>query len=167
MGFESFQIELSGGKVNQARAVDLLRAYPNVRLDPNGIPLTGSTYFVMNDGLHVVEIEIKDYSPLRVSCRFMLCHPPSIDVAFLSFVRGLMVALQMDATIRDDVSPVQSGPYSLAQFAEFSAAATRCIAKRRNEWIAQFGTEQLAASSKDVYEKIILPQCQPAASTMR
>jgi hypothetical protein len=117
----------------------------------------------MDDGQHLLEVELLD-APVRLSCRFTLCHPPSVDAAFLGFVRELMVNLGMEAKICDDVRPEHAQAFSLDRYAEFSAVTSGYLAARRAEWITAFGTKQLAATTNEVYERIILPQCQPVTA---
>jgi hypothetical protein len=68
----------------------------------------------------------------------------------------------MEARICDDVCPEDSGSFALHEFTEFSSVATRRIAARRAEWVAAFGPAPLAATTNEVYQRIILPRCQPA-----
>jgi hypothetical protein len=163
MGFESFRIELRRGQANYAEAKEIIRKHPHVKLDQQSPPMKGSTFFVINDGRHVIEIELKD-APVRVSCRFTLCHPPSVDAVFLNLVHELMFQLAMEVWICDDVEPEDAHPFSLTHFPEFSSAALRSIAARRTEWIAAFGMEQMPATTNEVYERIILPRCQPVTA---
>jgi hypothetical protein len=69
----------------------------------------------------------------------------------------------MNVRICDDVEPEHEHPFSLDEFAEFSAITVRCIAARRAEWIGFWGTEMLAATTPEAYERIILPRCKPVA----
>jgi len=163
MGFESFRVELRGGRANYAEAKETIRKHPHVKLDQQSPPVKGSTFYVVDDGRHLIETELKDV-PVRISCRFTLCHPPTVDSVFLNLVRELMTRLGMEAWICDDVRPEDAHPFSLAHYAEFSSAAFRSIAARRTEWIAAFGDEQMAATTNEVHERIILPRCQPVAA---
>ncbi len=157
MGFESFQIELRGGRTNFSEVTEFVRKLPNVKADEG---LLDGAYFVMDDGQHAIEVEVNDFVPLRVSCRFILSHPPSIDGVFLNFVRVLMTELGMKAKICNDVRPDHDHPFYFDQFNELSASASLYIAARRKEWIATMGPEQ-ATNRKELYERIILPQCEP------
>lgn len=160
MGFESFRAELRGGRASVHEAETAIRAIPFSRRELDSLPTAGSTYYVVDDGRHVIEVELM-HSPVTVSCRFTLCHPPSIDEAFLGVIHDLMTRLQMQATIRDDVRPEHSRPFSLDEFAEFAAATSRYAAARRKEWIAAFGDEPMAASTNEVHQHVILPRCTP------
>jgi hypothetical protein len=104
MGFEHFRVELRGGRAKYFEADETIRQLPYIKLDHDSIPLPGSTFYVMDDGAHVIELELMD-SPIRLSCRFTLCHPPSVDSAFLDLVRELLGRLGMEAKICDDVRP--------------------------------------------------------------
>jgi hypothetical protein len=160
MGFEAFRVELRGGSATNREANEAVRALPNVHTDPHSVPIHGSTYYLAADEEHVVEIELID-SPVRLSCRFTLCHPPSVDSFFLGVVQDLLARLGMHAKICDDVRPEHARSFSLTDYPEFAAAASHYIAARRAEWIAAFGDETLAATTNDVYQRIILPRCQP------
>lgn len=160
MGFEAFRVELRGGKAEYGEADKAVRKLPYIRPDEHSVPMQGSTFYVLDDGQHAIEVELKD-SPARLSCRFTLCHPPSVDAVFLDVVRELMIRLGMEVKICDDVRPEHSHSFSLNEFAEFSVIASRSIAARRAEWIAAFGDEPMAATMNEVYQRIILPRCQP------
>jgi hypothetical protein len=87
-----------------------------------------------------------------------------VDLAFLNFMRELMVKLGMEAKIRDDVQPARSGPYSVDKFPEFAATSRHYIALRRAEWVLGFGDQQLAASTIEACRQIILPRCIPVVA---
>ncbi len=160
MGFEAFRVELRGGSATYREADEVVRQLPHVQRDHQSIPLKGSTYYLLDDGQHVLEIEIRA-APVKLSCRFTLSHPPSVDAVFLDLVRELMVRLGMEATICDDVRPEHARPFALQEFSEFAAITARSIAARRAEWRAAFGDEPLAATTNEVYQRVILPRCQP------
>jgi hypothetical protein len=160
MGFEAFRVELRGGRAADGEADAAVRKLPHVKPDRDSVPTPGSTFYVLDDGRHVIEVEVMS-SPMRLSCRFTLCHPPSVDTAFLGLVRDLMTLLGMEVRICDDVRPEHSRSFSITELAELSAVVSRYIAVRRAEWVAAFGDEPLAASTNDVFRRIILPRCQP------
>lgn len=159
MGFESFRIELHGGSATFPQAQEAIRAFPHVRLDPQSLPMRGSTYYLFNDLRHVIEMELRD-APVKISCRFTLCHPPSVDLFFLERVSAFMRRFAMKAKICDDSGPENKHWFTLDD-ADSSSSMMRAIAVRRSEWNANFGSEQFAATTNEVHERIILPQCQP------
>jgi hypothetical protein len=160
MGFEHFQVELRGATANFGVADKVVRELPHIKLDRESALMPGGTYYLYHDGQHAIELELSD-KPVRVSCRFTLCHPPSVDAVFLRFVRDLMTRLGMEAKICDDVLPEHARSFALDDFATFSAATLRYTAARRTEWIAAFGDEPMAATTNEVFQRIILPRCQP------
>jgi len=160
MGFETFRVELRGGPATFAQADSTIRQLPHVQPDQDSIRSPGSAYYTVEDGAHVIEIEVAD-TPVKVSCRFTLCHPPTVDAAFLGLVQEVQGRLGMEAAICDDVRPEDARWYSAAQFSEFASAVSGYIAARRAEWTANFGATQLAAKTPEVYAKIILPKCVP------
>ncbi len=160
MGFESFRVDLRGGGARFPEADEAIRRMRFVKPDPQSLPMQGSAYYLFDDGQHVIEIEVMD-SPIHISCRFTLCHPSSVDSAFLGLVRELMLRLGMRVTICDDVRPEHAHAFSLAEFSDFASITSGYIAARRAEWIAVFGDEPMAATTSEVYERVILPRCQP------
>ena len=160
MGFETFRVELRGGAATYAQAEETVRQHPHARPDHDSIASLGSAYYTLEDGIHVIEVEVAA-SPVRVSCRFTLYHPPSIDTAFMALVHELMARLGMEVKICDDIPPDHSQWFSGTQFSEFAEIVSSSIARRRAEWIANFGTVLLPAKTSEVYEKVILPRCTP------
>jgi hypothetical protein len=159
MGFETFRVELRGGTATFREAEEAVRKSPHARPDPQAIPMQGSAFYVIDDRQHAIEVELMD-SPGKLSIRFTLCHPTSVDSAFLNFVREMMARLGMTAKICDDVRPEHACTFSLAEFEEFSTITASYIAARRAEWIAAFGDELLPATTSEVYRRIIFPRCQ-------
>lgn len=160
MGFEVFRVELRGGQAKYADVDETVRQVPHAHPDHGSIPTQGSRYYLIEDGQHVIEVEVMD-APVKVSCRFTLCHPASIDLCFLGVLQGLMRRLGMDATLCDAIQPAHARSFSFAEWPDFVAITRHSIAARRAEWIAAFGKESLAATTNEVYERVILPRCQP------
>ena len=160
MGFESFRVELRGGQATHRDADEVVRQFPGARPDSGSLPTKGSTDYLIGDGRQVIEVEVMD-DPVKVSCRFTLCHPTSVDVAFLGVLRELMARPGMGAMICDDVPPAHARPFTLAEFSDFAVIVRNHIDVRRAEWVAAFGTETLAATMNEVHERMILPRCQP------
>lgn len=164
MGFESFRVELRGPTpIEQVR--EAILALPHVQRDPEGgFPFAGSEYYSVRDGRHVFELELSQTLPhqTRVSLRFTLSHPPSVDSAFLQLVRRLMTDSGLRAFVLDDsvmaAFPDGFGLWDDERFAEFAFDA---IEVERWAWISQFGPETLTASTAEVFEQIILPRCEP------
>src|ERR1051326_4863514 len=161
MGFESFRVELSGGRASFCEVDVSIRELPHMQSDPDSIATPGSIYYVMRDGRHVMELELRD-SPIRLSCRFTLCHPASVDSTFLNLIRQLMTGLGMAVRICDDVRPEHTRLFSPNEFHEFSTAIGSYIAARRSQWALAFGDKPLAASTSEVHRQIISSRCQPA-----
>jgi hypothetical protein len=158
MGFQSFQVVLEGGGASVREANKFVQSLPHVHPDHGFIQ--GPTYYLLDDGRHKIEMELWD-DYLSISCRFTLCHPPSVDLAFLNLIRELMECLSVDVAVYEDVEGKHEHPFSLAEFSEFSAITLRSIAARRAEWIRFGGTETLAATEAEAHQRIILPRCLP------
>lgn len=155
MGFESFRVELRGGVATSHQVDTIVSQLPHAIRDHDSIPTRGSTYYTIEDGAHRIEVEVSE-SPVRISCRFTLCHPASVDSVFLGLIHELMNRLGMSARICDDESARNFAP---DEFSDFAAILLGVISTRRGEWIANFGLEQFPASTVEVYQKIILPKC--------
>ncbi len=165
MGFESFRVELGGGRAQFREINEGLGKLEHISRDLDAVLTPGSVFFIMDDGKHVIEIELMD-SPVKLSCRFTLCHPPSVDAAFLALIRQLMVIFGMEVKICDDVQPEYPHSFSLDQIHDFAVIVLECITARRLEWIAAFGSAQLAAKTNEVYAQIILPRCQTSTAKL-
>jgi len=161
MGFESFRVDLRGDEFTSEQINDWLRRQRGARPDDDATRVRGSKYFVIDDGRHVFEIETCD-APVRVSCRFTLCHPPSADGAFLSLIRGLMKRFDMSvhAHCGSDGAPRK---FSFAEFAEFEAVTRKEMTASRRGWIDMFGSRQMAATTAQAHAQFILPRSEPVA----
>ncbi|MBI3822413.1 MAG: hypothetical protein HY289_07005 [Planctomycetes bacterium] len=161
MGFESFQVRLEGSPATHQEAYETIMALDGVARDEDSELTPSWPCFLLKDGRHKIEMELMD-KHASISCRFTVCHPPSVDMAFFELVRKLMVALDMNVTICDEVAPEHDHPFTLDQFEEFKAAYAPSIAARRREWKMQFGDRQLAATTAEAHQHIILPHCIPS-----
>lgn len=162
MSFESFRVELRGGSSTFEQTDDLVRLLPNAIVDCEAIGTADSTHYTVEDGLHVIEVEVAT-SPVRASCRFTLSHPPSVDSAFLNLASKLMLQLGMNAFVCDDVPMQPPSGFPIGQFDEFADVVRRTIAMRRTEWVANFGPEQFPAKSAELYERSIRSRCVSVA----
>ena len=86
-----------------SQADEVVRGLPNARPDLDAIRTRGSTFYTVEDGRHVIEVEVAA-APVRVSCRFTLCHPASVDNALLGMVHELMTQLGMSVRICDNTA---------------------------------------------------------------
>ena len=132
VGLESFRVELRGGSVTYRKADRIIRKLPHAKPDYESLAMQGSAYYIVDDGRHLIEVELRD-EPVRLSCRFTLCHPSSVDSVFLELVRELMLRLSMEAKICDDVLPAHRDCFTLDHYAELSGVISRSIAARRKE----------------------------------
>ena len=166
MGFESFRVELRPRHATFAEADEAVRRLPHACLDEGALATRGSSYYTVEDGTHVLEVEVAP-SPVRVSCRFTLCHPPSVDSAFLGLIRELMRRLDADAVVCDDTPADRAGGHAESDFQALAAAVTTRVAARRAEWDATFGAVRYPARTAEAFERYILPRCAPVAEPAR
>lgn len=161
MGFESFRVELRPRHATFTEAVATVGRLPHARPDTDVLATAGSSYYTVEDGRHVVEIEVAP-SPVRVSCRFTLCHPPTVDTAFLGLVRELARRLGGAELTGEGVTDHPGG-----ESPEFAATLSAQIAARRSEWDAMFGNDRAAARTAEAFEAFVLPRCAPVAEPAR
>ena len=99
-------------------------------------------------------------NPVKISCRFTLSHPPTVDQVFLDILREWMSKLGMEARVCDSVPSEGKRSFSSKEFCDFAAIAMQSIAARRNEWIGAFGKEPMAGTTNEVFQRVVLPRCQ-------
>jgi hypothetical protein len=141
MGLESFQLALYGGRLQSGDLVRELRIDPAISTD-RGL-LSSSVYLLRDDGLHKIEMEVDDIGT-RLSLRFALCHPTSIDDVFLSLVKTYQsqFGMEFDRPDFEDEGQIRQE-----------------IAMKRADWQLQFGTVTKPATSSEVFEWFIKPHC--------
>ncbi|MBI1832877.1 MAG: hypothetical protein HYR84_15670 [Planctomycetes bacterium] len=166
MGFESFRVELDGGKPTMQEAANAITALDHAVRDKEAEMMPSSRCFLVRDLGQAIELELTG-PPASISCRFTLCHPPSVDAVFLDLVKALMQRLNVCANICDGVTPEDGQAFTLERFDEFTEACLRCISTRRREWKLAFGNQQLAATTAEAHQQIILPRCMPPVEKVR
>ena len=155
MGFESFRVELVGD-TPAARVREAVRALPGVEPDPDGGLLPGD-YFRVRDGRHVIELHLSDVGQ-RLSVRFSLANPASVDAAFLDVARHLMTHAGLRVRVLTDVAT----EFTLAEFDQFAAVVAEETARERRGSVDMFGPDTFAAGTAEVFRRVILPRCEPA-----
>jgi hypothetical protein len=161
MGFESFGVRLHGDHATAHAATEAIKNLDHAAPDPDAELTPGSPCFLVNDGQHAIELEVMETSA-AISCRFTLCHPPTVDAVFIALVKRLVEILDARVEICEEVEPGQPDEFTLATFHDFPSIVSKCIAKRRAEWKAAFGGQTLGATTTQVHEKIIAPHYQSA-----
>ncbi len=156
MGFESFNVRLLENQASFSEAVDAIMDIENAAREEDAEFTTTEKCFLIRGDDHAIELEVMG-EPASISCRFTLCHPATIDDAFLAHMRDLMEKLDMRVKICDDVTPEHEHAYSLERFDDFASACRHYIAVRRREWQAMFGEETIAATTVEAHEHIIMP----------
>jgi hypothetical protein len=164
MGFESFGVRLGREQANAQDAIKAIMNLDHAAADPDAELTPGSPCFLVNDGQHAIELEVMETSA-TISCRFTLCHPPTVDALFIALVKELMETLDMRVEICDEVEPGQPDEFTSATFDEFPSIVSSSITKRRAEWKAAFGNQTLGATTAQVHEKIIWPYYQTAVES--
>ncbi|MBY0232612.1 MAG: hypothetical protein K2W96_25305 [Gemmataceae bacterium] len=152
MGFESFQAVLRGEPQPIEEIVSIIGSIPGLRDDPNPGWHRGSRYLLAEDERHLIEMEI---DADRVSCRFALCHPATVDDAFTGLLLELATRLGWRIDLLDDSSGRPFGP---EEGAEMETAAKRSIAQRRAEWVSAFGPQTRRCTTAEAWAPFIIPR---------
>lgn len=114
--------------------------------------------FIYKDGCHVLELLVQpDRSgQALISVRFALCHPSSVDDAFVQLVARIAGELGMIIQICEDVPAGHADEFDPSAFVAFRAAVLSSIRSRRNWWIASFGSTTAALTSDEAIQRFIL-----------
>ena len=150
MGIEDYRVALRSRTVPAQVVREWVRRQPNTTRD-DGMLSRGNDYFRIDDGNHVLEVEVSKADPTEVSVRFALCNPPSVEPAFLALVRELVTTFGMEIHDQEaaDADPWWLPPERFEQFQESTLGA---IPRRRADWVTQFGPEQFPAGCDDTWQ---------------
>ena len=154
MGIEDYRVSLRSRSASQDSVAGWIARVPFSVPDPEGGFLPQNRYFRIDDGRHVLEVEVSDGEPVDVSVRFMLCNPPSVEPAFLALV-GELVS-QFDMEIHDqEGNGAESWWLPPERFEQFKDSTLWAIPRRRAEWVMHFGPEQFPAGAEEAGRWII------------
>jgi hypothetical protein len=118
---------------------------------------------VFRDGKHVVEFEVlsaRGRAPARVSMRFTLCHPDSVDRVFLEIATNLMTRQSLSASICEDLPDGTPRDYSQHEIGAFRVWCLWSIDHARRQWQRQFGPERIAVSTAAAWKHFLFDRFQ-------
>lgn len=149
MGIEDYRVSLRSRAAPADDVREWIRRQPNTTPD-DGMLSHGNDYFRIDDGDHVLEVEVSKADPVEVSVRFALCNPPSVEPAFLSLVRQLVTTFGMEI---HDQEAAAADPWWLPpeRFEQFRESTLRAIRRRRSDWVTQFGPGQFPGGCGDAW----------------
>lgn len=163
MGIESFRVELTGTKLPASEVVKSLLEVEGIAWDEQGTFLPHQKCFLVRRHNMVVELEMSE-QPVVLSCRITLCHPRSADDVFIQLIRELMAHLAMIiVTCVDGLTPDSAS--IIEDLSELEKTFRQAIARKRAVWKRQFGEVESAYTEAEVYQHIIIPQCNPQVKT--
>jgi hypothetical protein len=158
MGCEDFVVRLSSDFSPQHVAKVLL-ANKNIRHDMAFSSLPGETHFCYEDTEHFIELELACAGRTKVSLRFAVCHPTSIDGVVAALVVELASTLRADTLIAEDLEPDDSGlgmSFGPSQLEELRDSIIQCIPKKRHLWQVEFGTNKARLSCREALEVFVI-----------
>ncbi len=160
MGAEEFQVVLRGDNENLEKIVDKLKEIPHLSVDKETRSLAKEVHFLINDGVHIIEIEVsyikKSKGPIRISFRFALCHPHSIDDAFYSLLIGIGKKLNMNIEIIDEVPSGYSYKFNPPHYRGLYTTLKKSIEIKRHYWVQDFGPGIASLTPSDAIIRFII-----------
>jgi len=156
MGVESFQIvALTAAPGSDVRAwLMSQRLLPSVHAD------TCPDTFIATDSRHVVEAEVRaDGVKTRVSIRFALCHPATVDDLLLEFVRRLAEFTHGRIVVAERVPGGFPDKFKYDELGSAFACVLRgAISEKRGLWRQNFGEEEAAVTTAEALRRFLLKQ---------
>lgn len=158
MGAEDFQVGLMSDALDIEHATAYLETFDDISVIRKK---TEELFFEYRKGGHVIEVELsrpKLRIATRISCRFSLCHPDSVDEVFADFVVDLAQGLSLPIEILEDVPAGEPYRFLPADLNGFRDALKKSIATKRDYWIKDFGDVKASLTCREAVQRFILKQ---------
>ena len=142
MGAEAFQVMLWSA-VPMQNAEQVVGGRAGVHRHTVVNPMSDARYFLYEDSEHVVELLLRpDDEGSRISMRFALCHPDSIEETFARLVLDIATDLHADFAILDTVNDEEPEELDWTQGDTFRQALGPAIRFKRTYWQRAFGVDR-------------------------
>lgn len=151
MGVESYLSLVRRERLDVHIVKEFVTSTLGLSPDPRQYAITtNDSYYVFQDGRHVIEFELADRSEyVQVSVRFALCHPASVDEVFIDLTTAFIRKFDMTATICEWLPEGAPTRYDVLDCKLFALNCRRSIEYAREQWRKQFGTEEAGLSISD------------------
>ena len=164
MGCESIQI-LSTAPYNSRKIRKYLEAYPNISLDTSNACYNDPSEFnyIYNDTNHIVELQLMDCKPKppKLSFRFSLCQPSSIDGKFIELTTSIGKDLNLKIRIMESCQVEDDDIiFSPLDYENYNKILQEVIKVKRDYWIAMFGEETAVVTCSEAIMKFLVPKCK-------
>ncbi len=161
MGVEDFQTVLicDNDRHDFITIVEAIKSMPKASTDKKSKRLSEEEYFLVEDDDHLIEVEISDNKKkklVKVSCRFALCLPNSIDNIFCKFIREIGQQFKMIIKILDDVPKGFSDIFNPSEYVGLEDSLKKAIQIKRDYWIQDFGSETANLRPSDALRRFVL-----------
>jgi hypothetical protein len=163
MGVEDFRVRLSGALDKSISVIDHLLRIPGMRRDEELQSIDGC-YLMFRDDGHLIELEVDE---TEISCRFALCHAPTVDSIFARLLRQIATPLRWKISILDHLPPDVPWDFYPPAYEGLEGALSIAIASRRDEWKRLFGSVEAGVSTSEAIDRFILPLCDPPPAPPR
>ena len=112
-----------------------------------------------------MEIFRREENDTRISCRFALCHPDSIDKVFFDFLNHLIKNILQNDCV-EEITIFEEVPKNMPDFftvdqidsITFKAALQAAIDLKRKYWVLDFGDETATVGCNEAIEKFIVKE---------
>ncbi len=162
MGAEDFQAILLSDNVQYDKVVETLRCIPNVDIDNESKRLADENYFVIDDGIHIIELEVssrgKRKGYIKISCRFALCLPRSIDAVFYRLLRKIGKKFEMLIEVLDEVPVGCLDKFNPPDYVGMDHVLKKAIGLKRMYWVQDFGPETASLRTSEALKKFVTNQ---------
>jgi hypothetical protein len=164
MGVESFLVRLRSRQPDLQAVVTYAQCSLGIVPDPKQHALSSAySYYVFRDGLHVIEFEfLQERESYDISMRFALCHPPTVDRAFLAHAVVLTRQFDLTAIIGGELPEGEPAEYDKNNLERFAANCSWSIARDREYWRRMFGPEEMGLSVVDALQYFFHKENIPA-----
>lgn len=157
MGVEAFLVSFQGFSESPEAVLANLKQFIDVSPNP-GASMTGnSTCWVLHDGQHKLEAELRS-NPSEISLRFAMCNPRSIDRVFLQLIRATMQQDRVLMRFCEDCEEIPEWFTTAEMVDQWQEAIQRCIEWRRHLWHQDFGDAELPATCAEAWQHVIEQQ---------
>jgi len=160
MGVEDFQVSITyNGKSNEFNELNqYLKSYQNIIADYKTKQISNEHYYIFNDGKYIIEFEVslREMNLIKISCRFAVCHPASIDSLFEKLIMAIAKKLKAKIEILDETPNGDPYQFFYPNYDNFKKILRKAIEIKRNYWIQDFGPKTLSLKTSDALKKYLL-----------
>ncbi len=163
MGVEDFQVVIKYNGKNKEfnETIQFIKSCQNVFVDYDTKQISNEQYYIFDDSKHIIELEIsqREANIIKISCRFAVCHPISIDNVFIELIIIIAKKLKSKIEILDETPNGDPYQFFYPEYEKFETVLKKTIEIKRNYWMQDFGSETASLRTSEAIKKYILSKC--------